>query len=296
MTTKQIDYVIELSDTLNFSRAAENLFVSQPSLTYQIQLLESEIGFKIFERSVKSVSITPAGKFFCSNLRKIKNDIKNTVEQGRNISSRYSDSLNVCLPMRSCLYFLPQIMRKFKENMPSVALNLRFIYDESRIDLFLRWEQDILFAREAEVKRFSNVETTSLFQSHFYIVTQKDDPLTKLETITNEDLKGRTFMIGGGSPPEMIAVQNRIINNSALNTINCSDRETALANVAAGNGIVLSPGFANDHNGEFAWIPFDCQETIPCVLAHHKSDNRECTKYFIELTKVAYSHSGTIAF
>ena len=43
MTTKQIDYCIELARTLNFSRAAENLFVSQPTFSYQIKLLEEEI-------------------------------------------------------------------------------------------------------------------------------------------------------------------------------------------------------------------------------------------------------------
>ena len=47
MTTKQIDYCIELAHTLNFSRAAENMFVSQPTLTYQIKLLEEEVGFTI---------------------------------------------------------------------------------------------------------------------------------------------------------------------------------------------------------------------------------------------------------
>lgn len=51
MTTKQIDYCIELARTLNFSRAAENMFVSQPTFSYQIKLLEDEIGFAIFERS-----------------------------------------------------------------------------------------------------------------------------------------------------------------------------------------------------------------------------------------------------
>lgn len=51
MNLKQIDCAIELSHTLNFRRAAENLFISQPSLTYQIQTLEEEIGFELFYRS-----------------------------------------------------------------------------------------------------------------------------------------------------------------------------------------------------------------------------------------------------
>ena len=53
MTTKQIDYILELAQTLNFNRAAENLYISQPTMTYQINSAESEIGFKIFERSGK---------------------------------------------------------------------------------------------------------------------------------------------------------------------------------------------------------------------------------------------------
>jgi len=58
MTTKQIDYCIELARTLNFSRAADNMFVSQPTFSYQIRLLEDEIGFTIFERSGKGASLT----------------------------------------------------------------------------------------------------------------------------------------------------------------------------------------------------------------------------------------------
>ena len=45
MNTRQIDYILELAKTLNFNRAAENLFITQPTLTYQIKAVEEEIGF-----------------------------------------------------------------------------------------------------------------------------------------------------------------------------------------------------------------------------------------------------------
>ena len=64
MNTKQIDYCIELSRTLNFSRAAENMFVSQPTFSYQIRLLEEEVGFQIFYRNGKGAELTPAGSQF----------------------------------------------------------------------------------------------------------------------------------------------------------------------------------------------------------------------------------------
>lgn len=289
MTTKQIDYVLELAKTLNFSRASENLFISQPSLTYQIRLLEEEVGFKIFERSGKGAALTPAGNFFCTNLRKIRDELKDTIEQSQNIGSKYVDILNVCIPMRSCIYYLPQIMKKFEEDMPDIALNISFIYDNSRVDGFLRQDHDILFARDSELMRFSNIKINPLYKSRFYIIANKNDSLAKLGIITESDLEGRTFMIGGGSPPEMIAVQNRIINNTSVNTINSLNHDMSLTYVAAGRGIVLAPGFANDHNGEFAWIPFDCPEHINCVLGSHKNDKRECTKHFIELAQTVYT-------
>lgn len=294
MTTKQMDCALELSKTLNFSRAAENLFISQPSLTYQIQCLEHEIGFLLFERSGKGADLTPAGAQFCGELRRIRDDLKAAVEQGQNMSSRYSEALNVCIPMRSCICFLPQIMQRFESAMPHVSLNIRFVYDDSRVDLFLRGEQDILFARESELKRFSSIRMAPLFHSRFYIILRKDDPLAGREILTAEDLSGRTFMVGGGSPTELIAVQTRIVESGRVNVFNCPDHETALANVAAKKGIVLTPGFANDHNGEFEWVPFDCMERIGCVLGYHREDTRESTRCFIELAQAAYTHADAI--
>ncbi|MCC8075132.1 MAG: LysR family transcriptional regulator [Clostridiales bacterium] len=61
MTTKQIEYILELAKTLNFNHAAENLYVAQSTITYQIKAAEDEIGFKIFARSGKGATLTPAG-------------------------------------------------------------------------------------------------------------------------------------------------------------------------------------------------------------------------------------------
>ena len=62
----------------------------------------------------------------------------------------------------------------------------------------------------------------------------------------------------------------------------------------ADRGIMLTPGFANDHNGEFAWVPFDCPENIPCVLGYHREDTKESTRHYIELTQEAYIHADAI--
>ena len=88
MNSKQIDYCIELAHTLNFTRAAENQFVSQPTFSYQIRLLEDEIGFAIFERSGKGASLTPAGEQFVLTVTSLREQLKRAIEQGQMLLSR----------------------------------------------------------------------------------------------------------------------------------------------------------------------------------------------------------------
>lgn len=291
MNTKQIDCVLELSNTLHFGRAAENLYISQPSLTYQVQSLEAEIGFPVFERTWKSVLLTPAGKQFCLRLQHIKKELQTAIEQGQSMNSHYTDALNLCVPLRSCLYFLPQIMRQFSEIMPATSLNLAFIYDNSRIDLFLRGEHDILFARDSELKRFPNVKMASLFDSHFYLIARHEDPISRSELITEEMLDGRTLLIGGDTPSELSLVHQRLIRRGKVEVLHSYNLNTTLSYIAAQKGICIAPGFTNDHNGEFAWIPFDCPERIRCVFGYHKNDRKESTRIFIELAQNAYQNT-----
>ena len=292
MTTKQIDYILELSQTLNFNRAAENLFISQSTLTYHIQDVEKEIGFLIFNRSGKRVSMTPAGTQFCITLRSIKDQLHAAIEQGQNFSSRYDEDIRICLMMRSALYFLPEIIKEYSTRQPSILISPAFIY-YGGVDHFLKGEYDIYFGFGNELKKVSEVKEHFLFDSHIYLITKKDDPLAQKELVKMEDLKNRTLMVGGGSPAALRNVQQRIINSVDIQYFNSHDHETTLTNVASDRGISLAPGFLNDHTGEFAWTPFDCPETIPCCLYTHSGDQRESIKELMKLIMDVYKkHEG----
>ena len=210
MNTKQMDYVIEISQTKNFNRAAENLFISQPALSYQIKLVEDEVGFLIFERSARGTILTPAGEQFCITLRNIRSELKRAVEQGQNFSSRYKTNISIGLPMRSALYFLPEAITKFEAEHKGVSITPHFL-PLSDPSSFLKEEEDILFSMEVDVKRISYIKIHKLFESRIYLITEKNDTLAQKKIIELEDLQGRTLMVGGGSPPELRSVQQRVI-------------------------------------------------------------------------------------
>ena len=290
MTTKQIDYCIELAHTLNFSRAAENMFVSQPTFSYQIKLLEEEIGFKIFERSGKGASLTPAGAQFVAFLAGMREDLKRAIEQGQNFSARYRDSISISMMVRQAVYFLPEAMRLFAQTNPEVQITPLFQY-ENGMESFLRNEVDILFALSEQTKQIPGIHVHKLFESHIYLISQRDDPLADKNRISEEDLYDRTLMVGGGSPPALKAVQHRLINSGKIDYFNSADHDTTLTNIAAGRGVCLAPGFLNDHSGQFAWIPFECKESFSCVLCTHKEDQRPSVKAFIATLGKLYAEA-----
>ena len=290
MTTKQIDYCIELAHTLNFSRAADNMFVSQPTFSYQIRLLEDEVGFAIFERSGKGASLTPAGAQFVSFLTGMRQDLKRAVEQGQNFSAKYRDSISICMMVRQAVFFLPEAMRVFSESEPNVQITPLFRYENS-MESFLQNEADIVFALKEQTKQVAGIQVHDLFESRIYLIANRDDPLAGKNLIREEDLYGRTLMVGGGSPQALKTVQHRLINSGKIDYFNSADHDTTLTNVAAGRGVCLAPGFLNDHSGQFAWIPFDCKESFSCVLCTHKEDQRESLKTFIDILKKLYSEA-----
>lgn len=287
MTTKQIDYCIELARTLNFSRAAENQFVSQPTFSYQIRLLEEEIGFALFERSGKGASLTPAGAQFVSFLSGMREDLKRAIEQGQNFSAKYKDTVTLSLMVRQAIFFLPEAMRLFDQAAPDVQIVPKFQY-ENGMDSFLKGDADILFTLREHTRQLSNVIVHDLFDSRIYLIAQRDDPLAEKNRITESDLYGRTLMVGGGSPNALKAVQHRLIASGKIDYFNSADHDTTYVNIAAGRGICLAPGFLNDHSGQFAWIPFDCEEHFECVLCTHKTDARQSLASFINILKKLY--------
>ena len=179
-------------------------------------------------------------------------------------------------------------MRLFSETNPEVQIQPVFQY-ENGVESFLRNEVDILFALKEQTRQIPGIAVHDLFVSRVYLIAQRDDPLAAKNRISEEDLYGRTLMVGGGSPQALKAVQHRLIASGRIGYFNSPDHDTTLTNVAAGRGICLAPGFLNDHSGQFAWIPFDCKESFSCVLCTHRDDHRPALKVFLATLQKLYA-------
>jgi DNA-binding transcriptional LysR family regulator len=157
------------------------------------------------------------------------------------------------------------------------------------LESFLKNEADIFLGLSEQTKHIPGINVHKLFDSRIYLIADKNDPLAAKNTITEEDIYGRTLMVGGGSPDALRAIQQRLISSGKINYFNSPDHDSTLTNVAAGKGICLAPGFLNDHSGQFAWIPFECEECFHLVLCTHKTDNRKSLDIFIKTLQKLYT-------
>lgn len=143
MTIKQMEYILELARTRNFNRAAENLYITQPALTYQIQRAEEEIGFTLFIRSGRGAALTIAGEEFTKAIENILGEYSQAVSAGQKLDPLFSAAITIALPELFAIPHLAEAIESWQEDFPKVPINARYYGDANQTDIP---DADIIFA------------------------------------------------------------------------------------------------------------------------------------------------------
>jgi DNA-binding transcriptional LysR family regulator len=119
---RHLRYFVAVAETENVSRAALKLRLSQPALSRQIRDLEDEIGFRLFERTAKSVRLTDAGRAFVDEARAILKQADEAVLKGRGIVGKH-ELLVGDWPLATGR-IMPALLRAYHQAMPIVHVKL----------------------------------------------------------------------------------------------------------------------------------------------------------------------------
>ena len=108
----------------SFSKAAEQLFVSQPALSLIVRKTEEEIGAMIFNRSYKPIRLTPAGEYYVEYIRKLAEAEQELTTRLNELREREDGTLFIGGSNFFCSYQLPEVFEKFKEKYPKYKMSL----------------------------------------------------------------------------------------------------------------------------------------------------------------------------
>ncbi len=127
MTLTQLEYIVAVDTHRNFGVAAEKCFVTQPTLSMQIQKLEEELGVKIFNRSVKPVKPTEIGEEVIARARMVLRDagsIKQIINERKN---NLTGEVRIAIIPTLAPYLLPPLFNRLRTAYPQLELNIREI-------------------------------------------------------------------------------------------------------------------------------------------------------------------------
>ena len=187
MNIQQLRYIQEVARRgLNVSEAADALFTSQPGVSKQIRLLESELGIEIFVRHGKRlVDVTEPGRAVLEIAERVLHDLANLQQVGEEFANEASGSLSIATTHTQARYVLPRVVRDFMLRYPQVKLSLHQGNPRQVCEMVLDGTADIAIATEA-IADYDELVMLPCYQWNRCVVATPRHPILRESPLTLE--------------------------------------------------------------------------------------------------------------
>ena len=244
MEMHQLRYVVAVSRAGNFSRAAEQCHVSQPSLSQQILKLEEELGERLFDRMKREAKLTPHGEAFLPRAVKILEEVDAAKREASDAHSLLRGRLIVGVLPTIAPYLLPTVLVGFAKKFPGVEIVVQ--EDTTARLLKLAQAYEIDFALASRPIQDQRMEVKDLFTEELQLALPPGHPLTRKRTVRLADLEKEPFIVmkeGHCLGDQVLSFCDRRDLKPTIN-FRSAQLETIQALVRSGVGISLVPAMA----------------------------------------------------
>lgn len=138
---KKYRYVLTLAEELNFSRAAQKLQITQPTLSQHINKLEKELGVALFDRSSSCIKLTDAGEVYVDGIRSVFESMSETMDKIYDVEKNGICRLSIGTSPSLCHYIMPSLVAIIKEEYPKSVIN---IHEATTSELNLLLEKGVV--------------------------------------------------------------------------------------------------------------------------------------------------------
>ncbi len=269
MTIQQLNYVITISEKGSLNKAAESLFVTQPSLTSAVRELEKELGITIFNRGGKGVTLTNDGAEFIQYARQVVTQYDRLLEKyGRNGNLRKKFGIS-CQHYSFAVKSFVEMVKEFNTDEYEFAIRetrTREVIEDvttGKSEVGILYLSD--FNRKAIGKflKGSQLEFHPLIKCEPYVYLWKGHPLAGKQSIRLEDLRDYPCLSFEQGPSGSFYFAEEILSTyDYIRTIKATDRATMLNLMVGLNGYTLCSGIiCEELNGpEYVAVAFEDEE------------------------------------
>ena len=247
MNLRDLKYIIAVAETHHFGKAAERSYVSQPTLSGQIKKLEEELGVTIFERTNRSVEITPIGAAILGHARQIMEQAEVIQQLARAHQDPLAGPLRIGAIPTLSPYLMPLILLPLRQQYPQMKLVLSEELTATLLERLRNHEIDAaLLATPVEEQ---DLQTLPLFDEPFWIAYPRKHPFYNKERITLADLDNENLLLLAEG--HCLAKQAMDVchikarqTQGEMADLRASSLETLIQLVGAGFGTTLVPALA----------------------------------------------------
>ena len=195
MELRHLRYFVSVAETLSFTKAAEKLHTSQPSLSRQIKDLEEELGVRLLNRTKRMVTLTDEGRSFLADAKRLLALAAETIKSVRRLQTGEVRALNVGYVSNLFYELLPRTLTAFHQSFPTVSVNLFDLSCGAQFRALEDGKLDLGFVGLHEPIALRGLEFRTIASYKTLVALPEDNPLAKKTTVELKDLSS-VFLIG----------------------------------------------------------------------------------------------------
>lgn len=285
MNTTQLECFLSVANHLNFSRAAEQLQITQPAVSHQIKTLEDELGTVLFLRTSKRVRLTQEGNLFIPYAEEM---LKLTgVSKARMRESRASKPMRFGMGCRSMgeLRIFQEILHRLKNLEPELLPVIRLMPFDALENMLMEGDIQAMFTYEEAAPK--NGVYRELARGPMAVVCAPDHPLAAFQQLEVEQLRGVGRLAAGRppvSPVSLCAVQGQVIGGEQPGrVIFCENREVMDMLVGSGFAFSMAVDIPQLRTPGLCYIPIVGQEWVSFGVSYRSNDPNPVLRQFLRL-------------
>lgn len=288
MTLQQLKYFISVAEFGNITYAAQRLYTSQPTVSRQIQMLENELGYQLFNRNSKPLKLTEHGKILYNGMKEALAQIDLTLETAKIAAEGKSGTLSIAFQTGYYSeYMFFEVINTLKESWPSLELKYNKMTTTQQHRGLENGSVDIAIGLDLPHWEEAGFKVKKLKKEQTLIVVSKDHRLAKKDHLEYKDLCGETFYLTSPNGYKVENIFKDVFCLTDVHQVEVESSEIAYFKVMSENGVTIS----NPHdpyllgNTYYHSIPFESEYSDSYVCVTNPNNINPVVNLFMDLIK-----------
>lgn len=306
MNTTQLECFVSLASTLNFAKTAEQVYITQPAVTKEIQSLESELSAKLFIRTTRSVSLTEIGRQFLPEANSILHSYYHAKDWITSFHSKSKNTLRIGYMDSHTLPFISKVLTAIKGNFENLIPAFTVDQTDTNLNRLLHGQTDVVIGIKDSKFHDESIDFKTLHMDGFITIFPKNHPIVKIAkknklTEISQDLLWDYPQVVQIPPyllKNLFSKGSHILPvNEKLNNIVCYFAAEVYALVKSGFGFAFVPEYLEFSDKELIAYPFKETHRAPFGIYYRKESleaSESAVSQFLRTAETLYLRNNIL--